>query len=215
MRSQFSKEMLEIVVPFGIAIIAFTVLLGGIFSTTVSVSQTFIPYKVASMVAHSLTGSTQCLALGTELPHKGLLDLNKIESFADSYSDSHPPCVEMPCWTFRAKIEDLETGTEYRFGYKSSDTEENDNYWDGEPESYDDALDYWEIKGIDLILLQTPDIGGTYANWNKKVDVRTMTLPVAIDSDGTRTLGKLTIDVRPRNIITCQGEIAGITAEVA
>ncbi len=125
MRSQSPQEMLQIAIPMILGILAFVVLMGGFFTTTTSVAQSFIPHKITSMVAHSLTGSTDCLTLGGPqiIPHKGLLDRNKIDNFVSSYPDFMPACVDMPCWVFQAKIKDIDTSSESSFGYKSGDSE--------------------------------------------------------------------------------------------
>lgn len=125
MRSQSPQEMLAIAIPIGMAVLAFVIIMGSFYLTTVSVAQSFIPYKIASMVAHSLTGSTACLLLDSKIPRKGLLDQNKIDSFVSLYSESLPRCVNMPCWAFRATIKDIDTGNEYLFGYES----DNADFW--------------------------------------------------------------------------------------
>lgn len=172
MRSQSPQEMLSIAIPILMAVIGFVVLMGGFFNTQVSVTQAFIPYKVISMVSHSLTGSTDCLVLDTGMPHKGLLDQQKVEAFAAQYTDAIPSCVQMPCWVFRATVKDLSTDDRFVFGYLSADT------------------DYWEN-----------DESGT---------IMTMNLPVVLDNETWRHFGKLTVDARPIDAITCQNQVQAI-----
>jgi hypothetical protein len=209
MKGQSAKEMLEIAIPFGLAIGAFVVLMGGFFTTTISVAQTFVPYKVAAMVAHTLTGSTKNLVLDGGIPHKGLLDINKIEQFSSSYASSLPPSTNMPCWTFRAIIKDLETEQEYYFGYKSTD----EDFWSGEPESINDLMQNLEVEGFKFIVWEVPESNIPVPTGT--VDIRRTHLPVLIDLNGTRHLGKMTIDVRTKDMFTCQAQIEGIAVEVA
>lgn len=237
MRAQSVKEMLAIALPFTLAIIGFVILMGGFFEITVKVGEAFIPHKVASMVLHTLTGSVECLALKNstnDLPHKGLLDLGKIETAesesATKEASAYIPtqygrvsipgvsaqlsCAHIPCWRWRAIVNIIKPGgtTETR---KFGDDSGRDDIWTGLT-SDEVVINVTTPSGIGAAAgagggaisgLTTLTGLGYEIHFAPALTSRKMPVVIEDPNSGERYFGSIEVEVATKHASTCQKEI--------
>lgn len=210
--------MLSIAIPLLFVAIVFAIFMGSFITQTITASETYVPYKVASMVLHSLTGDVNCLALNQSgTIHKGLLNASRIEQFGQEFESVQPNCSRVVCQSWRAIVTFKNTlGSEETYQFGDNSTDENlwrygacsvgGNYIEKSENSKDTTC-------TEILSAVSPstDSSTSIIEYHKKNGE--LEMPIVVDDDGYRTLGRILVEVAPLDPEVCSEQVNTIIQE--
>lgn len=115
-----AMEILEVLIAvlMIVAIFALVVMMNTRFS---SVIDTYMPFRMAVLVANRLSGSSDLAFTppAGESAHKNLLSAAKLDNYVKNYNETMPPGSALLCFHWRASVKEPDTNGVWEFGYNT------------------------------------------------------------------------------------------------